>query len=196
MCALELRSILLLLLTTTVPSHKINDLKPHKWLTVVHLNELKRYKKTQRINSLYPHDEMEKNNDTKPGIIKWQQEAQALATLHLTDKHIVVRRRRRCREIFYSIFCGPFWFDVAPAYRFQPINDCGCKQNQNIPTLQQREAKKKLKQPNNEMIKKKQSRMQNEKKRKERDQKEQVFTFQSLGAHNLANRKIQSTSFT
>lgn len=79
---------------------------------------------------------MEKNNDTKPGIIKWQQEAQALATLHLTDKHIVMRRRRRCREIFYSIFCGPFWFDVAPAYRFQPINDCGCKQNQNIPTLQ------------------------------------------------------------
>lgn len=26
--------------------------------------------------------------------------------------------------------------------------------------------------------------------------KEQVFTFQSLGAHNLANRKIHSTSFT
>lgn len=38
--------------------------------------------------------------------------------------------------------------------------------------------------------------MQNEKKRRERDQKEQVFTFQSFGAHNLANRKIQSTSFT
>lgn len=30
----------------------------------------------------------------------------------------------------------------------------------------------------------------------EKEKKEQVFTFQSLGAHNLANRKIQSASFT